>query len=1455
MPSLIIFGNKHCHEFSINALPSQLPLDTNSLKGLNPDQPFTNQVQPTPNQIFILNENQQALLHTAAEQHFSTIGTTPIRIGPSPSTNVSLSDTVADFAILPQSMDVFDSNNLYLNGKKIPTGNHLLQAGDSIWAGSTKIIVHESYISCTGDNYISNLNISTHTPEKYEEFPIYKRSPRIIKREPTETVEITAPKEKGEKKKGELIKTILPPLAMIAVTITVGILMGRGLFMLASAGMMSVSMVFSITTFIGDSKTRKEKEKERLINYDNYLLTRRKKIHELHEAQKDSLLYHNLSLQEIEREIKSYSSRLYERATNDSDFLTLSMGYSTIPISYKLQSPAGNTGETNKDALVTEMRALVDSYQNLDNMPTVIDLKHAHLGLVGEKAYIHRQLAAIMTQLCFFQSYLDIEIILLVEEEYWQKFEWVRWYPHCRIKNINITGLVSAENQRDQVLGNVAQMLKMRKQKQDEEKKDSRFMPHYIFIIDNPKLIINHSIMEYLQTPDTTLGFSMIYTTHIQANLPENIRTVFMLDGGDRGHLLMNEGVLINRPVTLYKPLEEHALENISRKLAPIRHSQGVSTQIPESVTFFELYNAKRPEDIPILRQWEQNASHKSLAVPLGLRGTDDIISLNLHEKAHGPHGLVAGTTGSGKSEIVQSYILSLGVNFHPHEVGFLLIDYKGGGMANLFANLPHLLGTITNLDGSESMRALASIKSELARRQRVFGDFGVNNINQYSKLLKSGDAPNAQPMPHLFIISDEFAELKKEQPDFMTELVSAARIGRSLGVHLILATQKPTGVVDDQIWSNSKFKLALKVANEADSNEILKTPDAARITQPGRAYLQVGNNEIYELFQSAYSGAPFSEEVVKRGFDSRVYAINKLGQGELLNDDLSEVDASEDSKLTQLDVIVNHIQEIYSGLEAITVEKPWLPPLGDKLVTSHISRDVDVGLINSHNLSVAVGMVDIPEQQAQMEYFHHFMEDGNFAVFSASGFGKSTLVMNIALTLASNNSPKLLNYFVLDYGNSALAQLRELPYTADYLTFDDEEKLDKLVKLLTEELKKRKSLFAAVSAINFKMYNEVAKEKLPAILIIIDNYDVIKEVGNELEEFLIKLTRDGTGLGIYTTITASRYNAVRYSVINNFKNKIAQYMFDSSDITAVTGRSAYTLPDIRGRALVKMQDVHIAQCYLPAPYDNDVEYTKEISRIISEITTNNSASKAAGIRIVPDVVTYDDLIPFLKTNERQLVLGFDIESTDPMYFDLSIPCQMVVGSPSTGKTNILKLIAMQLEGMSIYVSDSKAGDLHGLEGQAGITYMGAGSQFNNFYEKLESEVEQRQQLQASSGMRQREFIVSQPLVLVLIDDGDTFIEYAGPKTREMETLIPKAMELGINFIITTLPSRMRGFDNLTKILKDAQGGIVLGNPNDQSILQVTAPRGYKPVQDIGFWFKRGDIRQVKLPIAGSINS
>ncbi len=1339
------------------------------------------------------------------------------------------------------------NGSVYLNGELVNAGEYPVDSFDCILVDSTKIVLSKENVVLSGKGYNCSLSPQWENSEMDEDFPEYKRSPRIIKKKPEKAVDIQAP-ETLNKKKNKLIKLILPPLVTMCITIAVSLLIGRGIMMLMGVSATAMTLIFSIVTFFSDKKEDKIKSEKREKDYSQYLLAKRKELDKLYNQQIEANLYHYPDPSTIADMVENHSSRIYERAATDSDFLTLSVGLAEQPITFSIKNKKETIGDV-EDTLLKEMYNVIDLYKTVPDMPVAIDLKQAHLGIVGKHTNIKGVLFSLISQLCFHHSYHDIEIVTLVSDSDKSEFEWMKWYPHCKIKSINVSGVVSAENQRDQVLGNIAQILKERKQKQEESKQESLYLPHFVFVIDNPKMIINHSIMEYLQLKSMDLGFSIIYTTNIRANLPENIRTILTVDSQKEGTLLLNNGELLAKKLNLYD-ISSVNLERMARTLTPIQHNQGVSTQIPESITFFEMYGVKKPSEIPIQKLWQGNNCYKSLAVPLGVRAKDDIVYLNLHEKAHGPHGLVAGTTGSGKSEIVQSYILSLAINFHPYDVGFLLIDYKGGGMADLFAKLPHLLGTITNLDGSESMRALASIKSELARRQRIFRENNVNNINQYTKLFKAGKA--TQPLPHLFLISDEFAELKKEQPEFMSELVSAARIGRSLGVHLILATQKPSGVVDDQIWSNSKFKLALKVQNEADSNEVLKTPDAARITQVGRAYLQVGNNEIYELFQSAWSGAEYSEDIVEKGFDNRIYKINALGQGELLNEDLSEGETEQGVKKTQLDVVVEYIKDIYDSQHCENVEKPWLPPLEDKMVSPYVKDNGNVADNDDYNLSAAVGMVDIPEKQMQEEYFHDFLTDGNFAIFGSTGFGKSTVEMNIALTLACKNSPERLNYYILDFGTSSLIQLKGLPHTADYITIDETEKLDKFVNLITGEIKKRKTLFANTNAMNFKMYNNGTDNKIPAIIIIIDNYDVVREIGMEFEMFLTKLTRDGVSVGIYTIIDASRFSAVKYSVISNFKNKIVQYMFDHSDTIAVVGRSKYKLAEIKGRALVKLDDVSVMQCYLPVPFESDEAYSHHIGDLVENIAKQNTGKKPISIPMLPEIVTWKD-VQQSDTDNKLLVVGLDTVDVQQQGINLNVPTHLVVGNAQTGKTNILKLACKQFEKSKVFIADSDAMDLVDCAEKENVVYFSNTQQLEGFMSSLEEAVSERENAFAlvSAKMRLKDFCESQKPMLILIDDGDNFVELTKPVAKQMEELLKKATKYGATIITTTVPGKLRGFDNITKLLKDSQSGIILGNPSEQNIFTLPIIRNYKPQIDMGFIYSRGKIVNIKIPFVG----
>ena len=336
----------------------------------------------------------------------------------------------------------------------------------------------------------------------------------------------------------------------------------------------------------------------------------------------------------------------------------------------------------------------------------------------------------------------------------------------------------------------------------------------------------------------------------------------------------------------------------------------------------------------------ERKQPTKTLQTPVGVNSEGELFNLDLHEKYHGPHGLVAGMTGSGKSEFIITYILSMAVNYHPDEVSFILIDYKGGGLAGAFENadrcikLPHLAGTITNLDGASIKRSLISIQSELRRRQSIFNDAlritneGTMDIYKYQQLYR--DKVVTEPLPHLFIISDEFAELKTQQPDFMDQLISAARIGRSLGIHLILATQKPSGVVDDQIWSNSKFRVCLKVQERADSQDMIKCPDAAELTQTGRFYLQVGYNELFALGQSAWCGADYiPTDVIEKTVDTSIQVIDNIGRV-VMNVMPSQKKKIGKASTKQIVSVVKYLSDLAKE-ENVYARPLWLEPIPAK--------------------------------------------------------------------------------------------------------------------------------------------------------------------------------------------------------------------------------------------------------------------------------------------------------------------------------------------------------------------------------------------------------------------------------------------------------------------------------------------------------------------------------------------
>lgn len=1352
--------------------------------------------------------------------------------------------------LLVNGYDLYVKNvedQLLINNNRFSEHYIKLCDGDVIRIGNTNItiLVDKIIIDSEDGEITTNLRVLDLSDMPFDGFPDYSRSPRIIKKIDMTNIKLSLPKPLSEKRKGELLQTLLPPLGMLLVTVAVSILLRRGLFVLMSIAGTGMTVIIAILRFITGRRDLKEDKVSRTETYEKYLLRKRKEIFALYTAEKEADDYNYPDLKHIERMINKYDSRIYERSPMDDDYLRVVVGHNRFRSSIVVSVDDDELND-KKDPLIEEAKALVNEYSYIDK-PVVIDLKKAHLGIVGEKEVIHEQLNVMFANLTFFYSYHDLEIVFIYNSSYDEEFSWLRWYPQLKIHALNCSGVINSERKRDQILGSLHQILKDRKLKEEESKKDSMFLPHFLFVIDEPKWVIDHSIMEYLGKDGYNIGFTIIYTTNMRANLPENIGTVIELKSSNDAGLVIEEKEERNIDFRLQR-VGDVDLEWMSRNLSVLNHQQGVSARIPESISFFRMYGVDKPSQLNIANRWMVNDSSKSLAVPIGARADSDYVYLNLHEKAHGPHGLVAGTTGSGKSEILQTFILSLAVNFSPYEVAFLLIDYKGGGMASLFEKLPHLLGTITNLDGSQSMRAMSSIKAELSRRQSIFNDYHVNHINSYNKLFKLGEAK--EPLPHLFIISDEFAELKKEQPDFMKELVSAARIGRSLGVHLILATQKPTGVVDDQIWSNSKFKLALKVQNESDSKEILKTADAANIVQTGRAYLQVGNNEIYELFQSAWSGAAYDEDKQTEKKDDRVYLINELGQKELVNRDLSDHSDKNTLQKTQLDVTVDYIRDYYDSIDAIELTKPWLPPLAERIVSP--VKDITPDGIST---IIKVGVVDVPERQIQTDYSIDLGNDGNLLYVATAGFGKTVFLTTCALSLAMCNSVELMNMYVLDFGNSGLVQLNSLHHTADYITYDDQERLGKFINIINREITDRKNRLAKQSVQNIHVYNRVSADKMKAIVILIDNMDVIKELGYDAEEFFQRVLRDGTNIGLYVLGTASRSSGIKYSLFGNFRNKICGFVSDGSDVSTVVGRTPYKTVEVKGRCLVKYEDaICYMQIYTMTECDNEIDYNDGIKRIINKINSIYPGVTAPRIPVLPDELDCKGLLQYVtnKNPKGHIFIGLDHEWVQPAEIKVNESPFLIIGESRRGKTNVIRVILDQIVGTGeIYLCDSNAMDLYNYKNNTAINFItGDVSMFVQDMEKVNTDRtdQMNKLLLVNSGTSPKELIMQLPRVFVVIDDIDDFIgSFDSVTNTKIGNILSESVNLGVMLIITANSGKFKGFDAISKFIKNTTYGLMVGSQGTNTIFPISSTKDVPKFKD-GLLWRNGMNTRIRIP-------
>ncbi len=1044
------------------------------------------------------------------------------------------------------------------------------------------------------------------------QYPKFNRNTRLQYVIPQEELEIQPAPPKPQKPKKNLVMSLIPSIVMLAMTIVLrGIIGGGGSFVIYSAVSMGLGIVMSVVSFVMEKKDYEKETQARIDSYNQYVDGKRTTIEA---ARSNELRIRNLTYQSLDEgldEAFGFGKRLFERTQGDIDYLHIYLGKGRIESSNPVKFTKQEFADT-EDPLAAIPEKVSEQYRYLENAPIISNFYDAcGIGLVGSRETLQQMLKNISLDIAIRHFYNEVKMVYVLGEADSESISWIRWLRNVENDRLDIRNIACDEESVNVILEDLYVILTERELRY-QQNKDVVYDSQYVVFAPDTSKFNCHPVSRFLRECNH-YGFTFVFFEEYEENIPQGCTEIIRLDNQNGGTILNTANADV-QATFIYPTISDTVAEDIALKLGAVNVDEvSLEGELTKNITMFEMLGILAVEDINLHERWERAKVYKSMAAPLGVKNKGQMVYLDISDKgsAHGPHGLVAGTTGSGKSEILQTYILSMATLFHPYEVGFVLIDFKGGGMANQFEKLPHLIGTITNIDGREIKRSLLSIKAELVKRQELFKESGVQHINEYIKLYKAGKV--SVVIPHLIMIVDEFAELKQEYPDFMKELISAARIGRTLGFHLILATQKPAGVVDPQIWSNSKFKLCLKVQTKEDSNEVIKTPLAAEIVEPGRAYFQVGNNEIFDLFQSAYSGAtvPVGNDSKDRIFS--IYERNLWGRKTLKY--TNKKASSNEDTTSQLQAIVSYVNGYCEAQGIARLPGICLPALPERVDVEVLSYDRQQG---EAGILVPVGVYDDPELQRQGEVVLELSKDNVYIVGSAQ-VGKTVMLQTICYGLIRKYTPKEVNLYLVDCGSMVLRLFEESNHVGGVVLSNEEEKCRNLFKMLNTMVIRRKKTLSSKGVGNYAAYLEAGFEDMPMAVVMIDNMAAFKEYFPEQAEELGRLSREAQGVGISFVITAAAANAMNYRALANFGKKLVLNCNDTGEYSNIFGHCKATPREYPGSGLLMMEKRILD--YQVALVQKDAR-EKDRSDVVKEFITarNGECSvKAVKIPMVPE--------------------------------------------------------------------------------------------------------------------------------------------------------------------------------------------------------------------------------------------
>lgn len=979
--------------------------------------------------------------------------------------------------------------------------------------------------------------------------------------------------------------------------------------------------------------------------------------------ERETRLGENPTSQRVVEAIDGHEALLWTRRVELPEFLQLNLGVGRMPSRVRLDIPTSRPADP---ALWNELLGVARDLSTVEGVPVVADMRACgSAGVAGPGEHGASVSRSLVLQLAGLHSPAEVVIAACTGGASADRWSWLTWLPHTMMTHSPISAdlVASGAGLATALISQLEGLVATRRDGGGRNEASSA--PAVVVVVEDDAPIDRPRLVS-LAEAGPAVGVHVLWCAPTLERLPAACQVYVRVAEDGSAEAGFVEGSLRVVPLTAEGVTLPEAVRS-ARALAPVVDAGATisdATDLPRSVAYLTLAgDAGAADTAAVIERWIEADSLTDRRIPgrrrqpgtlRALVGQSAAEPLVLDLRAQGPHALVGGTTGSGKSELLQTWVLGMAAAHSPERVTFLFVDYKGGAAFGECVDLPHSVGLVTDLSPHLVRRALISLDAELKYREHVLNAAKAKDLAE----MERDGYPTAPPS--LVLVVDEFAALAHDVPEFVDGVVNVAQRGRSLGLHLILATQRPAGVIKDNLRANTNLRIALRMADEADSEDILGTAAAAGFDQdtPGRAAVKTGPAQLVP-FQAAYVGGRSGTVAAAPAVTIREISSTAPVPWE---DPVRSESPAHDGP-TDLQRLVATIQSAATEARIADVRKPWLPELPDVIDLTSLSTERD-------DSRLVFGLQDVPENQKQPAIAFEPDRDGNFVIFGATGSGKSTVLRTLAQAAAFTVRGGPVHVYGLDFGARGLHMLEQLPHVGSVVSGDDTERVTRLIKTVRQTVEERALRYASVQASTIDEYrSRAAAPGEPRILLLLDGLSAFRqahELGSSggLFELLLAIASEGRPVGVHVVLTADRASALPSSLGSLVPRRLALRLADDND-TALLGipKDLFSLESPPGRGFL---DGHEVQVAVLGGDRSVAAQSRAGERLAAAVRRNTSWPGAAPIRSMPDSVTLDEL----PLDVGGLAAwGIEEESLGP----IGIPGDgtfIVSGPPGSGRTS-----------------------------------------------------------------------------------------------------------------------------------------------------------------------------------------